>query len=274
MRECRGNAFASVAAPSTPHRKRCLLPALCPTEDEVIEIRRTFTERFEELLGALPSDPPGAEALTARLSEMRNNAIARHDYYERYCNQYLTVGLAMLPFAFTIGGFVLNFLKTGNVAISWAIPAACGILAFAGTGLAVLTLYISGTATDYSYRQIARMRSWYDTHDEMAGTGDADRMRPEHQEADRSKYAENLRTFGEQWLAFMQVPWQPIAEDIERVFSLWVLQAAKRREVRRLARLVHWGVIAGTVLLMLGLVYLALGIGTHMPAVAVTGRAA
>lgn len=250
------------------------MPALSPTEDEVIEIRRTFTERFEELLAALPADPPGAEALTARLGEMRTNAISRHDYYERYCNQYLTVGLAMLPFAFTIGGFVLNFLKTGGVAITWAIPAAGGIVAFAGTGLAVLTSYISGTATDYSYRQIARMRSWYDTHDEMAGTGNADRMRPEHQEADRTGYAENLRTFGEQWLAFMQVPWQPIAEDIERVFSLWVLQAAKRREVRKLARLVHWGIIAGTLLLMVGLVSLALGIGTHVTAVTAADAAA
>ena len=240
------------------------MPALHPTEDQVFETRRVFTERFEELLATVPADPPGAEALTARLNEMRHNAIARHDYYERYCNQYLTVGLAMLPFAFTIAGFVLNFLRIGGVAISWAIPAALGIFAFAGTGLAVLVLHITGSATDYSYRQIARMRSWYDTHDDMAGTGNADRMRPEKQEADRNRYAENLRTFGEQWLAFMQVPWQPIAEDIERVFSLWVLQAAKRREVRRLAKLVQWGVIVGTVLLMLGLVYLAVGIGTHI----------
>ena len=249
------------------------MPALCPTEDEVIEIRRTFTERFEKLLEGVSPAPPGPDVLSARLAEMRQNAIVRHDYYERYCNQYLTVGLAMLPFAFTIGGFVLNFLKTGNVAILWAIPAACGVIAFAGTGLAVLTLYIRGTATDYNYRQIARMRSWYDTHDEMAGTGNADTMRPEHQQADRNQYAENLRTFGEQWLAFMQVPWQPIAEDIERVFTLWVLQAAMRREVRKLARLVHWGVIIGTVLLMVGLVYLALGIGTHIPAVALAGAA-
>jgi hypothetical protein len=240
------------------------MPALSPTEEEVLEIRRIFSERFEELLAAMPIAAPNAEALSARLGEMRHNAIMRHDYYERYCNQYLAVGLAMLPFAFTIGGFVLSFLKIGNVDIMWALPAACGVFTFAGTGLAVLTFYISGTATDYSYRQIARMRSWYDTHDEMAGTGNADRMGAERQRADRNRYAENLRTFGEQWLAFMQVPWQPIAEDMERVFTLWVLQAAIRREVRRLAGLVRWGGTFGTILLMVGMVCLGLGIGTHV----------
>jgi hypothetical protein len=231
-----------------------------------MEIRRSFTERFEELLEGVASDPPAAAALTTRLSDMRKHAVERHDYYERYCNQYLTVGLAMLPFAFTIGGFVLNFMRTAGVSITWAIPAGVGILAFAGTGLAVLTLYIRMTSTNYCYRQIEKTRSWHHTHSVLAGTGNADRLRPAQQEADRKDFAENLKTYGEQWLLFMRVPWQPLAEDIERVFTLFVLQSAKRQQVRRLAKCVQWGVIAGTLLLITGMLYLAVGIGTHVTA--------
>jgi hypothetical protein len=245
------------------------MPALRPTEDEIVEIRRTFTERFEELLQGVTADPAATGALATRLSDMRKHAVERHDYYERYCNQYLTVGLAMLPFAFTIGGFVLNFMRTAGVGILWAIPAGLGILAFASTGVAVLTLYIRMTSTNYCYRQIEKMRSWHHTHSVLAGTGNADRLRPEQQRADRKDFADNLKTYGEQWLLFMRVPWQPLAEDIERVFTLFVLQSAKRRQVRELAKYVQWGVIIGTVLLIIGMMYLGVGIGTHVTATAV-----
>jgi hypothetical protein len=244
------------------------MPAVHPTEDEVAEIRRGFTERFEELLKGVATEPPGAEELLARLSDMRRHAVERHDYYERYCNQYLTVGLAMLPFAFTIGGFVLNFMKSAGVGFMWAIPAGLGILAFVSTGLAVLTLYIRMTSINYTYRQIEKTRSWRHTHSVLAGTGNADRLRPELQAVDRNNFAENLRIYGEEWLLFMQVPWHPIAEDLERVFTLFVLQSAKRRQVRKLAKYVQWGVILGTCLLIVGLMYLGVGIGTHVTAVA------
>ena len=102
----------------------------------------------------------------------------------------------------------------------------------------------------------------------FAGTGNADRMRPERQEADHKDCAENLRTYGEQWLTFMRVPWKPIAEDIERIFTLFVLQSAKHRQVRRLAKCVQWGVIIGTLLLITGMLYLAVGIGTQVSAIA------
>ena len=243
------------------------MPVLRPTEDEVVEIRRTFTERFEELLAGVALDPPGAEALTARLSDMRKHAVERHDYYERYCNQYLTVGLAMLPFAFPIGGFVLNFMRTAGVGVTRAIPAGLGILAFVGTGLAVLTLYIRMTSTNYCYRQIEKTRSWDHTHSVLAGTGNADRMRPRQQEVDRREFADNLSIYGEQRLIFMQVPWHPIAEDLERVFALFVLQSAKRHQVRKLAKYVQWGVIVGTLLLIVGMLYLAVGIDTHGSAI-------
>ena len=154
-------------------------------------------------------------------------------------------------------------MKTAGVGVAWAIPAGLGILSFAGTGLAVLTLYIRMTSTNYCYRQIEKSRSWHHTHSVLAGTGNADRSRPEQQEADRRDFADNLRIYGEQWLTFMQVPWHPIAEDIERVFTLFVLQSAKRQQVRRLAKCVQWGVIVGTLLLITGMLYLAVGIGTH-----------
>ena len=240
------------------------MPALRSTEDEIAEIRRTFTERFEELVVDVVFEPPSAETLLTRLSDMRKHAIERHDYYERYCNQYLAVGLAMLPFAFTIGGFVLNFMRTAGVGAIWALPAGLGILAFSGTGLVVLILYIKMTSTNYCYRQVERTRSWYHSHAVLAGTGNADRMSPGLQEIDRREFAENLRTYGEQWLIFMQVPWAPIAEDIERVFTLFVLQSNKRHQVRKLAKCVQWGVVIGTVLLIIGLLYLATGMGTHV----------
>ncbi|MEN6546716.1 MAG: hypothetical protein ABFE07_11830 [Armatimonadia bacterium] len=244
------------------------MAALRSSEEDVVEIRRTFSEPFEELLVEVSSDPLRAEALATRLTDMRRHAIERHDYYERYCNQYLAIGLAMLPFAFTIGGFVLNFMRTGGVGAVWALPTALGILTFAGTGLAVLILYIRMTSTNYCYRQIEKTRSWYHTHSVLSGTGNADKMSPEQQDADRRDFADNLRIYGEQWLLFMQVPWAPIAEDIERIFTLFVLQSAKRRHVRTLAKVVQWGVTMGTVLLIVGLMYLAAGMGTHVTATA------
>ena len=93
-------------------------------------------------------------------------------------------------------------------------------------------------------------------------------MCPGLQEADRRDFPENLRIYGEKRLTFMQVPWQPIAEDIERVFTLFVLQSAKRRQVRELAKYVQWGVIIGTLLLITGMLYLAVGIGTQVSAIA------
>jgi len=230
--------------------------------DEVEEARRLFTEAFRELLLPVAQSPEKAEAMGKRLADMRKHATERHDYYERYRNQYLAVGLSMLPLSFAIASFILNFVNAAKVALPWASLAGLGVLAFIGTGLTVLFSYIRQTSANYCYRGVARTPSWYHAYVGLAGAGDSDRLCPQQRKADQTDWAKALGRFGQDWIAAMASPWRPLAEDIEQVFILFVLQSVKRGQVRHLATVVKWGAVAGALLLFAGLVLLGFGIGT------------
>lgn len=238
------------------------MPAQHDDPAELEETRRLFEESFRSLLEPLAEDAEKTEAIATRLADMRKHATERHDYYERYRTQYLAVGLAMMPLSFAIGIFILNFVNTAGVPLPRATVAGLGVLAFVVTGLAVLFSYIQGTSVNYCYRGVARTWSWYHGYTGLAGAGDADRLRPQQRREDRIAFAQALRQFGDEWIAFMGSPWRPLAEDIEQVFILFVLQGVKRRQVQHLAILVKWGITAGVALLLIGLVLLGVSIGT------------
>ena len=238
------------------------MPAQPDDPAELEETRRLFEESFRSLLEPLAQDAEKTEAIAKRLADMRKHATERHDYYERYRNQYLAVGLAMLPLSFAIAVLTLNFVNAAGVALPRATVAGLGVFAFIVTALAVLYTYIQGTSVNYCYRDVARTWSWSHGYEGLAGAGDADRLCPERRREDRIAFAKALRQFGDEWIAFMGSPWRPLAEDIEQVFILFVLQGVARRQVQHLATIVKWGATAGVLLLLVGLVLLGIGIGT------------
>lgn len=231
-------------------------------EVDIEEIRGVFTKPFQGALEPLLGDDVKAKAMAERLADMRKYAVERHDYYERYRNQYLAVGLAMLPLSFAIGGFILSFIDTAKVDLPWAAVAGVGVLCFAVTGLMVVFAYIDGTSPNYCYRKVARVRSWYHAYSGLAGVGDADHLCPDAIKREMVGFADALEQFGGSWIESMKASWRPVAEDIEQVFILFLLQSVKRRQVRWLAGCVKWGMSIGSVLLLVGFIQLAFGIGS------------
>jgi hypothetical protein len=140
--------------------------------------------------------------------------------------------------------------------------ADLGVVAFVLTGLAVLFFYLEGTSVNYSYRAVARTWSWYHGSLGLVGTGDADRLSPHRRSEDRIAFAHALHEFGDEGIAFMGAPWRPLAEDIEQVFILFVLQGVKRLQIQHLSLMVKWGVTVGVALLLIGLVLLGVSTGT------------
>lgn len=234
-----------------------------PPALDVEAIRDVFAKPFEKALTPLLKDEATAEAMAKRLADMRKHAVERHDYYERYRNQYLAVGLALLPLSFAIGGFVLNFINTAKVDVIWAAGAAAGVITFILTGLAVVFRYVGGTSPNYCYRKVAKAVSWYHAYVDVAGVGDANRLCPDQVRKEVCGFAKALREFGDTWIGAMTDAWRPYAEDLEQVFILFMLQSEKRRQVRSLALCVKWGMSIGAFLLLVGLVMLAFGINTN-----------
>jgi len=94
-----------------------------------------------------------------RLKEMCEYAISRHDYYESFRKHYMNLGAATIGFLIIFSTFIYNFIEESDLLIK--ILILCGLAILFLTGFILIFHFVINTSTDYPYRKLANLKSWF-----------------------------------------------------------------------------------------------------------------
>jgi hypothetical protein len=192
------------------------------------------------------SSPMTAEDVRTRLWNMITYAAGRHDYYERARRDFLTIGLGLLGAATALEAFL--FRLTGDK--PWFLVGGGILIGLTGVGL--VFRYIYETSPDYPYRNVADIRSWYHHYNLPDSATFAVSPAKDVLEKQQASTRDSLKRFAERWLA-SAAPGETakfIAEDLEQVFILFVLQQYKRVFIRKMGVILIAGITVFTALLI------------------------
>jgi hypothetical protein len=179
------------------------------------------------------TEPVDFPQLRERLWQMIQYAIGRHDYYERVRRDFLTIGLGLVGAATALEAILL---KPGeSPARSWFLIVGGIVLAL--TGLALVFRYVYETSPDYPYRNLADIRSWYHHYNLSGKNSFSVRSGTETVQANQESTRDQLMKFAETWLLWASPKTfnvSFVAEDLEQVFILYLLQQYKRVFARKM----------------------------------------
>jgi len=216
-------------------------------------MRKIFEEAIKKILIDKKYDESKKDALLARLAEMRNYAVERHDYYEKYRVLYLNIGLALIAASATLGGLLVSiFNKVGMKHPCFFILA---VFSFMVTGIILVWRYVNETTPDYPYRGIAKIRSWFYVYNVDKSLGVKTKLKTEEEQRKaKETYCNNLKKYVDDFFDIYKEKDNTIIEDIEQVFILFILQGYKRNFTQKMAAVLKWGLTIACILFALGII--------------------
>lgn len=221
--------------------------------------------KWEKVVARTSLDAP---ELSERLYKMINYAAGRVDYYENARQRYLTIGLA-----FFAGGIAFGTLLSRVQEYVPRLPLALAVISMLFvvlTGLILVLFYNATTEPEYTYRLIADIRSWYFRYHFPENRRLVVSRRKERARTQAQEMTGALDYFLNRWLEFADEKKRFVAEDLEQVFILFLVQRYKSQIVTRMSNILAVGVLAAVVAVIsalllwmkmsLGLTVLVLGI--------------
>jgi hypothetical protein len=175
-----------------------------------------------------------------RLGKMIEYGVSRVDYYENLRHRYLTIGLGLFAGGIAFGALLARAKEhIPHSALLWGLFSMLAVLL---TGLILLIYYNLTTAKEYAYRVIADIRSWYFRYHLPSNRKLVLSKNREKAVGQAREMTTALEHFLNRWLEFASEKGRFIAEDLEQVFILFVLQRYKYQVVNGMSRVLTVGV--------------------------------
>jgi len=180
------------------------------------------------------------EQIAQRLHKMITYAVGRVDHYESVRHRYLAFGLGLFAGSIAFGTLLVRMQS--NMPPVPLMLSVVGMVVVLVTGLALAVYYNDTTAKEYAYRSIADIRSWYfryhfPTTRKLVLSEDETKARAQAQEMGKA-----LEHFLSRWLEFASEKRRFVAEDLEQVFILFLLQRYKFQAVQGMSRILTAGI--------------------------------
>jgi hypothetical protein len=217
------------------------------TEDTLRSYKAEFRAEAETIAAALPCDDKGL--IRERLYKMIQYAIDRHDWYENQRHRFLALSLGLLAIVATLSPVLASLAA----AIPTPVPAAAvaSLVWISITAFLMIVIYSRLIGPPYPYRGLADIRSWIFRYSFSAGAS-APRLSKRESVAENQvkEVLDAFKNFKRRWLEIAQKPTNFLAEDLEQVFILHLLQKHRADNLNKMTKILIVGVYGFFVLIL------------------------
>ncbi|RZJ88134.1 MAG: hypothetical protein EOO20_14390 [Chryseobacterium sp.] len=188
--------------------------------------------------------------LQDRLYKMIDYAIKRHDWYEDQKQKLLQIGLALLSVFAAFTAVVAKLSYDGSIE---GLPFLL-CLAFVGfglgTGILMLYKYNRTISLDHPYRKVVDIRSWffkYNFDGKLSHKISGEEVKAR---SEVKVIIDSFENFSDKWITFAKEKKRFLAEDIEQVFILQILQKYRSEQLKTMSKVLTYGVFISVLMLV------------------------